>query len=318
MGRTGITRKSTAYRFGLNVMADAGKLLDGKAVPLYGLASIEGLAAFMVADAPPPNRVLCVLDEFKSLATKNKQKAVSNLIPGLTDLFNTGSALEVNTKAKRVAVENPFFCMLAASTQAWFEESLSQSDVSGGFLNRWLVFGGEPKKLIPFPKGVDPQTWTAFIGSIADAVKLARGEYLLTPEAGAVYECFYEKFHHGAIEGIGTSEATARTDLHAMKLALLYAVLAKHEKIEREDIESGIALSVYSAKMIGPVAQRLGRSPQADLEARILDALKDGPLTNREVYRKLHASAGHVGFATKALEAVGTIRNSNNKLELIL
>ena len=83
VGKTGLARKTTAYRFGVDLLRDGAALLNVDAKLLHGLASIEGLAAAMShPDPATSNRILCVQDEFKSLAMKNKQKAVSNLIQG--------------------------------------------------------------------------------------------------------------------------------------------------------------------------------------------------------------------------------------------
>lgn len=309
VGETGITRKTTAYRFAIDALTGGNSLLDGRAKIMQSLASLEGLAATMKTDSPPPFRVLCVLDEFKSLAAKNRQMATSNLIPGLTELFNTGSSFEINTKNRRVEIEKPFLCILAASTQAWFEESVSESDVSGGFLNRWLVFTGRTDKLIPFPKPVDPRRWEQFTVHLTEAVREAKSRYELTSDAKTVYEDFYRQFRTGRLRDVRSSEVSSRMDLHATKLALLYAVLARHSAIEKDDIENGIAIAVYCAKVMGPIADRIGKSPQVDLEARIIEALQSGPMKGREIYRKLHVSAAQFDSTAKALSSVGMIRS---------
>jgi len=48
-----------------------------------------------------PHRSLAVVAEFKASVTKGHQKGVSNLIPRLTELYNTLRRIEVNTKNDR-------------------------------------------------------------------------------------------------------------------------------------------------------------------------------------------------------------------------
>ena len=73
--------------------------------------------------------------------------------------------------------------MLAASTRAWFEQSLTQRDVSGGFLNRWLLFEGEAEKLLPSPPPVETDAWEDLVLDVGSAVHDAGGFYSLSPQA---------------------------------------------------------------------------------------------------------------------------------------
>ena len=165
IGRTSSARKTTAYQFALDLFRQTQDLLiDPHAKQLNGLASVEGLASAMVdSESAAPYRILCVEDEFRSLVTKSGQRAVANLIPKVTELFNCPRAFEVNTKSNPIVVQNPFLCMLAASTRAWFEDSLTSRDVSGGFLNRWLLFEGEADRVLPSPPSPDKSAWEDLI-----------------------------------------------------------------------------------------------------------------------------------------------------------
>jgi hypothetical protein len=303
VGKTGHTRKTTAYQFALNLLSEASDLLGTKTKRLNGLASVEGLAAAMYNDAADePIHVLCVEDEFKSLVTKSGQRAVRNIIPKVTELFNCPSTFEVNTRKDPILVKSPFLCMLAASTQAWFEESLSGSDVSGGFLNRWLLFEGGSEKLLPFPPAIDEDAWADLVLDIYGATQSPAGLYEFSEGAKRLYRHFYRAARRDHV-----SEATARLDLHAKKLGLVYAVLAAHSRIEDEDIASGIAVAEYCAAVAGPLAARLDLSPQKRLEERLLAYLENGAATPRDTYRHLHVSATDCERAAKALETVGQL-----------
>jgi hypothetical protein len=307
VGPTAHARKSTAYQFSTRFVEDASYILGAKTKRLNGLASVEGLAAAMRdAASAEPFRILCVEDEFKSLVTKSAQRAVSNIIPKVTELYNCPATLEVNTKSDPIRVQEPFLCMMAATTRAWFEDSLSANDVSGGFLNRWLLFQGETEKLLPFPPPLDERAWDDFVLAVCLAVWNAGGLYTFSPEAEAVYDPFYR----GARSRY-RSEATSRIDLHAKMLGLVYAVLACHRQIEADDIESAIAVAEFCAQVAEPLAARLDISPQKRLEDRFLDLLKAGPVGSREAYRTLHVSAGELGRAIHSLREMGQIRLEN-------
>jgi hypothetical protein len=319
IGETASARKSTAYLFAVDLLKQASVLRSAKTKALYGLASIEGLAAAMgTGDNEEPFRVLCIEDEFKSLAAKGRQNSGSNIVPRLTELFNAPAAFEVNTKENARRLKEPFLCMLAASTQSWFEESVSQSEVSGGFLNRWLLFRGGSGTLIPFPKSVDQRRWEQLVGNVSDRVKQASGEFGFSESAEKIYTAFYSLVRRGNVEGLDASDATVRADLHAKKIALVYAVLAGNSTIEEADIQSGIDISIYCARIMEPIAAGLGRAPQAYLEDKIRRALQNGPISMRDLQRKLHTSSQILKIAVTSMCAIGTIRyGTGNTVELV-
>src|SRR5580704_1559265 len=151
VGETASARKSTVMAFALDLMTAVVESTQAKVKPLYGLASVEGLAAAMKnGDSPDPYRIVVIEDELKSLLRKAQQKGVSNLIPRLTELYNCGPSFEVNTKTDKAIIKNPFACIVSASTPVWFAESIGESEISGGFLNRWTMFAGKIERLIPF------------------------------------------------------------------------------------------------------------------------------------------------------------------------
>jgi hypothetical protein len=165
--------------FALDLMIMVIERTQAKVKPLYGLASVEGLAAAMKdGDSPDPYRVVVIEDELKSLLRKAQKKGVSNLIPRLTELYNCGRSFEVNTKMEKAIIKNPFACIVSASTPAWFAESIGESEISGGFLNRWTMFSGKTETLIPFPTKPDAATWERITEDLTCAVQQARGDYL--------------------------------------------------------------------------------------------------------------------------------------------
>ena len=219
---------------------------------------------------------------------------------------------KVNTKKDPIVIREPFLCLLSATTQAWFEESLSRNDVSGGFLNRWLLFQGETEKLLPLPPLVDKKDWEDLALDIAQAVDEAEGRYNLTREAEEFYTDFYKRFRTGNL-----SEATARTDLHATKLGLLYAVLAEHREIELADIQSGVAVAEYCGSVTEPLAARLGLSSQRGLEERVVEVLQEGPASKRDIYRRLHVSVGELNRVLGPLRNLGKVTGSDDRYELV-
>src|SRR5205085_145293 len=114
-------------------------------------------------------------DELRSLITKGQQKGVANLIPRLVELYNCPDSFEVNTRADRVLIPTPFLSIITSTTESWFQESISDSEVLGGFVNRWCFFKGEADKLIPLPQPPCRAEWDRLVESVATVVANARG-----------------------------------------------------------------------------------------------------------------------------------------------
>jgi hypothetical protein len=311
VGSTGDSRKTTAYRFAIDLVRDVSERLNIKLKTLFGLSSVEGLAAAMLdGDSTEPYRILGVEDEFRSLVAKGHQKAVSNLIPRLVELYNTLPRFEVNTRVDRIEVAHPFLSLLSSTTQSWFSESIADSDVSGGFLNRWVLFHGESDRVIPIPEPVDGPQWGRLVQDLAGTIERAKGRYLLSDDATRIYSEFYILFR-GRKGTDRVLEATARSHLHAMKFALVYAVLAGHAQIEAEDIKRGIALAVYCGNVAESLAGVIGQSRVGQQEQRLLAALRGGRMSSREAMRRFGWSASEFDYVARGLQRVGLVELVN-------
>jgi hypothetical protein len=308
IGETATARKTTAMAFALDLMTTVVERTQAKVKPLYGLASVEGLAAAMKdGDSQDPYRVVVVEDELKSLLRKAQQKGVSNLIPRLTELFNCGRSFEVNTKTEKAIIKNPFACIVSASTPTWFAESIGESEISGGFLNRWTMFSGKTETLIPFPERPDAAMWEGIVEELTRVVQQARGDYVLSEEARELFSEFYQALRNASNEGGLRTEATARTDLHAIKFALLFAVLDRKPRIEVDDVSRGIALATFNMDVAVSVIGSAGLSRMGVREQRLIAALKNGRLSTREAMKRLHVSADELNQISRSLERLGLI-----------
>ena len=148
IGGTSIARKSSWLR---QVRYDL-QHIDYDVKVMESIASAEGLIDAMSKDdegdpintyeqnAPEGRRTLLLFDEMKSLFGTARRQITSTIIPRLTEAYNCPPALEVNTKHAPIQAHHPVVSILAASTGEWLSDSVTQSDVSGGFINRFAYF----------------------------------------------------------------------------------------------------------------------------------------------------------------------------------
>jgi hypothetical protein len=308
VGETGDARKSTAYEFALQLMRDVAKRVDAKVKPLRGLASIEGLATAMRdGHSNESHAILAIEDELRSLITKSQQKGVANLLPRLTELYNCPDSFEVNTRADRLLIPNPFLSIITSTTESWFQSSITDSEILGGFLNRWFFFKGETDKLIAIPEPPKEPEWARLVESIATVLLQSRGRYDLSADAKDEFTQFYLQFRKRPKNGL-VKEATARTPVHAMKLATLQAVLTDHARIEVEDIMWGISIAEYSGSVVEDLVSHLSSSRLGFREQRLLSLLKkEGRLSTRELLRRLACSADELDHIVRPLVRLGLV-----------
>jgi hypothetical protein len=103
------------------------------------------------------------------------------------------------------------------------------------------------------------------------------------------------------------SEATARTDLHAIKYALLFAVLDQKQRIGLDHVSRAIALATFNMDVASSVVGSVGLSRVGVRERKLLTILKNGRMSTREAMRRLHLSAEELDRLARALERMGEI-----------
>lgn len=121
-----------------------------------------------------------------------------------------------------------------------------------------------------------------------------------------MFSDFYRAFRRRKDEGL-RAEATARTDLHAIKFGLLYAVLDRHAAIEEQDISRGITLATFCMEVSLSMVNEAGMSWMGVQERKVLEALKGGRMSSREIMRKFTMSADDLNRISRALEHVGLV-----------
>ena len=268
---------------------------------LYGIASAEGLAEAMQGASNIGIPTCIVADEFRSLVTKGQQKAVGNLIPKLTELYDSPDKIDVPTRTNPLCVEKPLAALISATTPTWLTSSVSDEDASSGFLNRFMTIHGESTNLIAIPVPLPDKELDQLAFQIAGRIKEADGPFELSTTAKVVYENFYREFRGRRLSETAM-DLTERGHLHVMKVSLIFAVLNGHKQIEVEDVNRGILVVKSCMRVAIALAPDLGVGRGGKLESRVLSFVsKNGPSSAREIYRGLNSTADEVNRALAAL-----------------
>jgi hypothetical protein len=187
-----------------------------------------------------------------------------------------GIALRVLAKSARATCAEPHISIIGHITSAELQRLLSESDAANGFANRFLWVGSVRSKHLPFGGTVDAEALASLGDRLRDAVSFARTVQALAwaPDAAHLWEEIYPKLSEGKPGLLGL--VTARAEAQTLRLAMLYALLAKSAEIRLEDLRAALELWRYSADSAAYIfGQALGDST-ADAIVELLRAQPEG------------------------------------------
>ena len=240
VGRSGLTRKDTTWSRGRAVLDMLHAYSEDDPSPpfktLRGIRSYEGLLDELAGERKVR---LIQLGELLSLLAKAKQDSLGNIIPALTELYDSPDLLNPPVHQKDVKpAKEPFLSIMAGTTQDWLQKALTERDIYGGFANRWCYFYGLPKDPMPNPPKVDPDKRNKLVqelNQIRDwADDVPNGEITISSEADALFEDYYREYYRRCQQPGLIPTLIVRIQDFIWKIALLYAVDTMSESISAD------------------------------------------------------------------------------------
>ncbi len=222
-----------------------------------GLASGEGLLASLGAardkskedDAQPiaPDGKLTVVEpEFTRVLAASKREG-STLGPILRELWDSGRA-GIMTRGAPLSVSDAHLTVIAHATPRELMLRLSESDLTGGTANRFLMIASERPHLLAHEM---IHADVAKLGrELGDAIELARlgvREVRRDKAANELWREVYAALAEDEPDG-PLGAVLARGPAYCMRLALLYALADRSTAICPEHLLAGLALWHYSAQ----------------------------------------------------------------------
>jgi hypothetical protein len=206
-------------------------------------------------------------------------------------------------KAGTVECANPHISISADITREELLGLLSDADRFNGFSNRFLWCFVERQGLKPF--GGEDINWGEEILELYSAVEFAKKQKRIFMDRNAkeMWGRIYEELSE-EIEGV-VGAVISRSEAQVIRLSLIFALLDCSDHIRVEHLKAARAVWQYcedSARIIfGGVLK---------VHQRILDFLKDGPKTIRElqdVLFKKNRKIGEINADLGTLSAIGRI-----------
>lgn len=169
---------------------------------------------------------LFVIEEFSSQLALWTKEYMSGMKQLVTDLYDPRTEYRRGTiKMGKVTITNPALNLLAASNPGWLMERLTEHDLRGGLMGRFLIFPADTK--LPF-RGILPDIEHPVVDSLADAISqlgAMKKAYLSFDEVRTPFNEWLKDKEHQLDREYHRSDLMgfySRVGTHCMKLAVLF------------------------------------------------------------------------------------------------
>jgi len=298
VGRAGAAHKDTA----VNKAVKLAKTLDEHLIFVPKISSWEGFVSGLQTEQKvlekqevfPPLHIIIRLRELRTLIAKAAQKATSNVMSELCELYDVPNELISPTKNDRALVKEPIAAVIAATSPGWLR-LLSLDDLEAGVGSRFVFCPGDPgprlkKRRKPLPEFINPLA-AMLAQRIANFRSAGKTVFEFSERAQERIEKWAEvhEFRPSGNELIDC--LTARDEANCRKVALIHAALdGVSPVIDIQHLEPAIAYIEFLYESRFLIFARQGMTPAAEIDEKIMRRVQDsGPtgIPYRELRRGL-------------------------------
>ena len=227
---------------------------------------------------------LAYCDEFRSLLSVAKRKGTHDIIPRLASLYYCPEQNSLNRSEDSTVIKKPFLSLIAATPPEYVQDLLSNLEIDGGFLNRFLTITGEVsewKAIAPKAKG-----WSRFVKpmkAIRDHYDDRECNFEWTEGSGKKWTEFYTELKKSR-QGWNPRDQklTARIDEHTLKLAMIYSAIEKESAITESALTTAIKIGKWLQQVTLNAFSDVGQDYFSRAEKIVLDIVK----TKGQIYRR--------------------------------
>jgi hypothetical protein len=229
----------------------------------------------------------------------------STLSPVLRSAWD-GRPLALLTRTAPARATDAHISLIGHITATELQHHVNHVELANGFLNRFLLVACRRVRLLPEGGHPDPLAGTGHRERLARHLAAARRAGHLHFDAAA-RELWHDAYQRLADPAPGLAGAlAARAEAHALRLALIHALINGHRDITPGDLHAALALQDYTTRS---AAWALGSATGDPFAERIHAALAAAPngLTRTQLHDLLarNRPADRIHQALTALAAAG-------------
>ncbi len=275
---------------------------------LAGLGSGEAL---FDAASEEDRRTLVIESEFARLLAVVSRDG-STISASLRNGWDTGT-LAIRTRQNKVKVTGAHLSMIGHITREELLRRLDSTESANGFGNRILWVCAKRCQILPFGGG-DMTIGSNLLARLQEATAFARRmgntRVRFDDEAAQLWEQVYPDLSEGQPGLLGSM--TSRAEAHVVRLALIYALLDRADRIRVEHLRAGLAVWNYCAASARFIWGNALGDPTADEILHALRAAGAEGMTRWDVMNHFsrHKKAEELDRAIGVLAERGLIRTA--------
>jgi Bifunctional DNA primase/polymerase, N-terminal/Protein of unknown function (DUF3987) len=302
MGQTGDSRKSTVMWLACELLRRVGE--DFK--ELDGVVSAEGI--YEALKEREGTKGLVYADEFRALLSVAKRKGTQDILPRLNSLYYCPDRASIDRVKDSTVITRPFLSLVTATPQAYVEDILSDLEITGGFLNRFLIISGNEQEPKPIVKSPSAAAWGPIAAGLRQVRERTFGHLEMTAEATELWINFYTGWKKERREWHPKqANLSARTFEHVLKIAVVYSALAGEQQISVKSLAIAVAVGGWLQFNTLQLFADTGLDHFGKCERIILDILKratDGRMWRRDLQQVVSKRGFNGEVFTRALKAL--------------
>jgi hypothetical protein len=218
-------------------------------------------------------RLLVIEPEFVSVL-KQTMRDISTLSPTLRSAWD-GRPLQLLTRTAPARATDAHISVIGHITATELRRHTTTVELANGFINRFILAACRRVRLLPEGGKPDPLARTGLTRYLQAALQHARtaGQLRFDPQARELWWHTYPQLSEPQPGLAG--HITARSEAHAVRLALIYALLDGATEIQPQHLAAALALWDYAARS---AAWAIGHTATGDqLAEQIHAALTRSP-----------------------------------------
>ena len=255
-------------------------------------------------------RLLAMEPEFASVL-KVLERDGNLLSPILRSAWD-GGKLSPLTKSHPIEATDSHISLIGHITEEELVRRLNETEAANGFGNRILWVFSRRARLLPFGGQFGPEKIEEFSRRFRARLEAARiiGPMGMTEDFKRLWERIYPDLSEG--KGGLSGGLTSRAEAHAMRLAMIYALVDGSPNMEADHLRAALEIVAYVQDTVRWI---FGESLGDPISDAILEGLKSGPKTRTELARIFgnHKPAHLIDRAVKALAGAGRIFSTTEK-----
>ena len=261
-------------------------------------------------------RLIVEIDEFSALLKKSRKSGSDGLIDTITSAYGMPEMLDLPTRHNPLSAPNPCLSVIGCAFSEWLEASMTVDDIHSGFANRFMYFLSPEVQPDPVPRPLPPVQKS--VNSVRQKVHEVRSRlqsladpllFTFDNDAGNRIDEWYIDLTHRKRKEVHPLKAGAiqRIDIHAKKIALVFAVLENEpgdNLIHLDQVNAAIDIAEYLYSTASKLYGDYSPNRDAKIENKILDKIREKGPMNKSALSRLLSSTTSASERNHAIDAL--------------